>query len=307
MVHLPAFQRISFCKRRKTKASHKYLMSFAIFASFLMQPAFTEAKEAKQSTRTPPPSAQNDMAARMQAVQAQIEIGVNADNEGNSVAAVAAFDAADRAAPGFLFLSPEVHAIRATSFNNVGREDDALREARLAYDFITEGPTVSKEIRVEFFASSPYVDLDLVYTSTLIILKKNNDPRFEPGLRTYLARIPTTGTGWSNRGLLLNELKRFPDAIAASQQALTQLPREPGVLNNHCFILASAGKSAEGLPFCERAIRLRPNSTAIRSSYSTVLANLGRCTQAAEQKAIALRLDPNDEEALKPLECTPKR
>jgi tetratricopeptide (TPR) repeat protein len=282
-------------------------MSFAIFASFLMQPAFTEAKEAKQSTRTPPPGAQNDMAARMQAVQAQIDIGVDAYIKGNSVAAVAAFDAADRAARGFLFLSPEVHAIRATSFDKVGRTNDALREARLAYDFITEGPTVSKDIRDEFFAGAPPLNLDLVYTATLNILRKNNDPRFEPGLRTYLARIPTNGADWTNRGALLNELQRFPDAIAASQQALTLLPREAGVLNNHCFILASSGKSAEGLPFCERAIRLRPNSTSIRSSYSTVLANLGRCTQAAEQKAIALRLDPNSQEALKPLECTPKR
>jgi hypothetical protein len=172
MIQLPAFQRISFSKRRKTKASHRYLMSFAIFASCVMLPAATGATGAKQSTRNAPPSAPNDMASRMQAVQAQIEIGVDAYIAGNSVAAVAAFDAADRSARGFLFLSPEVHAIRATSFDSVGRTNDALREARLAYDFINEGPTVSKDIRDEFFASAPQVNLDLVYTATLNILKK---------------------------------------------------------------------------------------------------------------------------------------
>jgi Flp pilus assembly protein TadD len=250
---------------------------------------------------------QQEQTERTRNIQNQMSLGYDAFQQGNSAAALAAFDAADRLAGGYLYLNPELHAMRAATFNAAGRNDTALREARIAFDYLNEGPLVTKELRDRFFATNQLVDLDLVYAAVTVIFKKNNDVRFEPSLRALLSRSPTDAPGWSNRGALLGDLERHSEAVVASQRAVRMEPNNPLVLNNHCFILTQAGRANEGLPVCAKAIRLAPNISPIRSSYSTTLAKLGRCTEAAEQKAIALRLDPNSEEALKPLECTRRR
>jgi Flp pilus assembly protein TadD len=240
-------------------------------------------------------------------IQEQISRGVAAYEQGNYADAILAFDEVDRLAGGTFYSNPEVHARRAASFDSVGRKEDALREARIAYDFVREGPTVSKEIRDRFFASNSLVDLDQVYSISVNLFKKYNDSRFAAALAALMALSPTDAPGWSNRAGTLSGLGQHGQAMEASRRALNLLPNHPLGLNNHCYILAQANNAKVGLPFCVRAIGLLPNSSVVRNSYSFALAKLGRCTQAASQKAIALRLDPSSEEALKPLECTPQR
>jgi Flp pilus assembly protein TadD len=271
----------------------------------------SQAASPPASVQDPRPAAAQSqprqaMREREQLVLTAMTRGVAAYNDGNSAAAVAAFDEADRVAGGMMFLNPDWHAIRALSFENVGRKEDALRDARLAYDFVRGGPTVSKEIRDRFNASNESVDLDAVY-SMAFIFRKYNDSRAEAATEALLSLTPTDAPGFTNRASFLSELARHDEAIQASTRALSLWPNEPAILNNHCHILTVADRARDALPFCRRAVRLAPNFGAIRSSYSSAFAKLGECTKAREQKTIALRLDPRSEEALKPLECTPKR
>jgi Flp pilus assembly protein TadD len=92
-------------------------------------------------------------------------------------------------------------------------------------------------------------------------------------------------------------------ALEMSQRALALAPSEPRVLNNHCYILYSADRAVDALPFCERAVIAAPDAPEVRHSLASVYAALGRCEEAEGALGEARRLDPATVEYQRAIAC----
>ena len=183
-----------------------------------------------------------------------------------------------------------LHAFRGDTYQQVGRDKDALADARVAWAILSDDPAWAglREL------SGP-IDEDgrrLVLTLVLPILKKGRDPAFEAAFAAFRALPVKDVAAHSDLALVLEQLGDFEGALEASLVTVKAEPANPGYLNNHCYILVRAGRAAEGLPFCEKAVQGAPEVAAVRHSLAAALAGAGRCAEAETALAEARRLDP---------------
>ena len=194
------------------------------------------------------------------------------------------------------------HAYRAAAYDHVGRDAEALENARIALAIMTGErlPGMPAEV-----AQTRY-DPGLIYSLILPILRKGADEKFAAALAAYKALPATDWISLANRAGLLDKLDDHEGAVADIVQALQLKPDHPALLNNACYILANAGKVEEATPYCERAVRAAPQVAAVHDSYATALADAGRCDAAQAQLEAARKLDPSSKTYKRTLGCTPK-
>jgi Flp pilus assembly protein TadD len=147
------------------------------------------------------------------------------------------------------------------------------------------------------------LNVEMIYVYILPVLQAGDLQRFETALQAFRA-LPAMGwESYANRAAVLQEIGDVAGALDMSGRALAMAPDDPGVLNNHCYILLQAGRAGEALPFCERAVRAVPSVAAARHSLAEVFAALGRCAEAERELAEARRLDPVTVDYQRPLSC----
>jgi Flp pilus assembly protein TadD len=193
-----------------------------------------------------------------------------------------------------------MHAFRADTLQQVGRDKEATADARVAWDLLATGPDTAPTAEEQ---PSLEERRRFVLTLVLPILKKARDPAFEAAFAAFRA-LPVKGAAaHSDLALVLEQLGDLEGALEASLVTVKAEPTNPGYLNNHCYILVRAGRPAEGLPFCEKAVQGAPDVAAVRHSLAAALAGTGRCAESEVALAEARRLDPATVLYQQPIAC----
>ncbi len=206
--------------------------------------------------------------------------------------------AGDAAVSSDVFL----HAFRADTFQQVGREKEATADAHMAW-LMLSGAAIPGDLRPP---QPPVAEEDRRFLLSLIlpILKKGRDPLFAEAFADFRTLPVKDADGYGSLALVLEQLGDFTGALEASLVAVKAEPANPGYLNNHCYILVRAGRPAEGLPYCEKAVQGAPQVAAVRHSLAAALAGAGRCEEAEAALAEARRLDAATVLYQQPIACT---
>ncbi len=195
-----------------------------------------------------------------------------------------------------------MHAFRGDTYQQVGRDKEAVADARTAWLILSDDPAWEEARRL----SGP-VDEDgrrFLLSLILPILKKGRDATFDAAFASFRA-LPVKGVeGHATLALVLEQLGDFSGALEASLVAVKAEPTNAGYLNNHCYILVRAGRPAEGLPYCEKAVQSAPDIAPIQHSLAAALGGAGRCAEAEAALAEARRLDPATVLYRQPIPCT---
>ena len=96
------------------------------------------------------------------------------------------------------------------------------------------------------------------------------------------------------RARTLRELKNYPDAIAASQQAEALAPIDADVFNNAGIILQLMGRDGEAIEKFDHAIELRPGFVDAISNRSNSFTQAHKFEEALSGYALAKLLAPDD-------------
>ena len=99
------------------------------------------------------------------------------------------------------------------------------------------------------------------------------------------------------RGIVLHQLKRYEEAIAAYDTALQLQPNFPFSLQGKGDALYELARYEEAVAAYDDALSLRPDSV-ILSNRGNALSNLGRYGEALESLNAALKLQPDSSDAL---------
>lgn len=234
---------------------------------------------------------------------ALINLGTQAYMRGDYASAERLYDEARPSDPSQkMYSDAGFHAFRAATYDHVGRDREALEDARTALALLRGErlPGMPPKAVVNHF------DPRELYPLILPILKKAGDPKFDEALTAYLALPVDDWIAVSNRAALLDELGDHEAAATDAMTALRLAPGNPAVLNNACFILANDKRPNEALKFCEQALQAAPEVAAVHDSYATALSMLGRCTDANDQLAKARALDPVSKDYQRTLQCVAK-
>lgn len=195
-----------------------------------------------------------------------------------------------------------LHAFRADTYQQVGRDKEAAADARMAW-LMLSGAESPGDLRP---AQPPPAEEDRRFLLSLIlpILKRGRDPLFDEAFADFRALPVKDADGYGSLALVLEQLGDFDGALEASLVAVKAEPAHPGYLNNHCYILVRAGRPAEGLPYCEKAVQVAPDIAAVRHSLAAALAGVGRCAESEAALTEARRLDPATVLYREPIACT---
>jgi Flp pilus assembly protein TadD len=221
---------------------------------------------------------------------ALINLGSRAFERGDYAAAVRYYDEAQPPDGEQIYSDAVFHAYRGAAYFHVGRDHEALADARIAVGLLKNDEDAPAEARRHFTGAD--VNMETVYLAILPILQRAHAPELADALIAYRALPARDWVSLANRAAIFEQMGDIEGAVAASQQALAMAPNHPAVLNNHCYILTRAGRAAEALPFCQRAVDVSPNVAAARHSYAAALAATGDCIGAARELGEARRLDP---------------
>lgn len=232
---------------------------------------------------------------------ALINLGTDALAAGNSTQAVSYYDRAQPGDGSLLFSDAQYHANYAAALDQVGRDAEALAQARMALAVLRGVPDAPPEVR-RTVATHP-VDREQVYVRILPVLHKANDPQVTEIMREYLALPAQDWVSWANRAAVLLEIENYAAALEANGRALQLERSHPAVQNNQCYILVKLERAREALPYCEAARAAAPDVGAVRHSVASAYAALGRCADAERELAEARRRDPASYR--EPLACTP--
>lgn len=190
-----------------------------------------------------------------------------------------------------------LHANRASVFLKVGRLEDSLRDARLAWGMVQEG-------RFDLFGN-PLPDDAKLYALEYIVQTFNDAaaPELDSAVRAYLETPIQTEVDLANKAAVLTEIGRYDEALTLSTELVASMPEDLGVLNNHCYLLTLMGRSEEGLPFCRKAVALGPKFAALQHSLAVALAGAGECEEADTTLAKAHALEPSVVIYSEPMTC----
>src|SRR5471032_82656 len=95
-----------------------------------------------------------------------------------------------------------------------------------------------------------------------------------------------------NRGISLEILKRYDEALASFDRALALRPDDARALNNRGNVLKALGRFDEALESYDRALALRPDYAEAFNNRGAVLDELKRFDEAIESYDRALALRP---------------
>ena len=121
--------------------------------------------------------------------------------------------------------------------------------------------------------------------------------RFDDAVASYdraLSIRPDLHEVLNNRGVVLRELKRFPDALASYDRALTIRPTYAEAHNNRGNVLRDLGRPSDALTAYRRALEIRPDYAEARRNRAGLLQELGSFEEALTEFDVLLALMPDD-------------
>ncbi|MGZ5025674.1 MAG: DUF6165 family protein [Methylobacter sp.] len=149
---------------------------------------------------------------------------------------------------------------------------------------------------VKFFSAS--INLDpkqpSAYSNRGIALNKLK--RFDQALADYdqaIALKPDFAEAYSNRGGALKELKRFDDALSSYDQAITLRPDYAEAYSNRAIVLKELKRYDEALAAYDQAIALKPDYAEAYYNRGIVLKELKHFDRALSGYRQAIALKPN--------------
>jgi protein O-GlcNAc transferase len=125
--------------------------------------------------------------------------------------------------------------------------------------------------------------------------------RFEEALASYdraLTLRPDYAEALSNRGVTLHELRRFEEALASYDRALTLQPDLAEALSNRGNTLKELKRFEEALASYDRALKVRPDYAAALFNRGNTLKELKRLEEALASYDRALAVEPDHAHAL---------
>lgn len=207
-----------------------------------------------------------------------------------------------------LYSTADVHAARAATYTYARRDADALKQAHLALDIFNGAPTLPAVVREKIPTGAH--SSAMMFGMVLPALKKAGDSQFLSARAAFIALPVSDWMQLASRAVVLEKTDDLEGALLISVKVLELEPEHYLVLNNHCYILARLGRSAEALPFCDRAARAIPSTAppavaaGIRHSLASALAGAGHCDAAERELVAAREIDPTSIAAQQPLVCT---
>ena len=108
-----------------------------------------------------------------------------------------------------------------------------------------------------------------------------------------LAKVPGSAGAYVNRGVALQAMKRFEDALASFDKAIALNPGHAEFHNNRGAVLQKMNRFEEALASYDKAISLKPDYVNPHQNRGSILKNLNRNDEALASfdKAIALKPD----------------
>lgn len=125
--------------------------------------------------------------------------------------------------------------------------------------------------------------------------------RYDEALASYdqaIALKPGYANAHFNRGTVLKKLSRRDDALASYDRALALKPEHAEAHNNRGVVLQELKRYAEALASYDQVIALNPAHAEAHNNRGIVLANLGRMAEAEKAFARALALKPGFADSL---------
>ncbi len=192
-----------------------------------------------------------------------------------------------------------LHAHRSAVFYRTGHMDYAVSDGEQAWNMIEAGetmiPGIEMDNEIRFY----------VLSNILESLYAGESEAFDPAFRMY-ANLPVNDLqDRANRAAVLSNIGRLDLAIEESALLLEDMPGNPQIENNHCYMLHQAGRDEEALEYCLSALEKSPDAPHIMHSLATVFAALGRCGEADMLMEEARAISPSVALYHEPLECAP--
>lgn len=108
---------------------------------------------------------------------------------------------------------------------------------------------------------------------------------------------PNSAAAYSNRGMVLQELKQFEAAVASYDKAIAIAPDFAGAYNNRGNALQEIKRFHEALASYERALQIMPAYDQAYNNRGNALKELKRLDEALASYARALKIKPDYAEA----------
>jgi tetratricopeptide (TPR) repeat protein len=100
------------------------------------------------------------------------------------------------------------------------------------------------------------------------------------------------GREWSNKGISLDSLGRYEEAIQCYDKAIELDPRWAGAWIGKANSLNNLGRYEEAIHWCDKAIEVEPRYTFAWNNKGNALNSLGRYEEAIQCYDKAIELDP---------------
>lgn len=103
---------------------------------------------------------------------------------------------------------------------------------------------------------------------------------------------PSSWETWNNRGIALDQLEHYDDALKSYDRALGMQPNDDNVLHNRGAVLICLKRFDEALPLFERLVTTDPERADNWACRGAALASLNRIEEALASFEKGLELDP---------------
>lgn len=99
---------------------------------------------------------------------------------------------------------------------------------------------------------------------------------------------------WNNRGVSLDKLSKFREAISCFEKAINIDPLNSGAWNNKGNSLSCLGRRSEALSCYEKALKINPSNARAWTNRGALLSDLGQLDDALQCLTMALDIKPVD-------------
>lgn len=176
---------------------------------------------------------------------------------------------------------PFFHAYRSATYSAVGRNEQAVIDAKRVLDFINNNPQIDTSQQVPLLE----MIIEPLHKAGEVELKNS-------AINRYISLPVNDWIDDINRASILTEIGEYETAIPYAEQAYLAQPDQPIVLNTKCYLLAKTNRAAEGISYCEKALQILPGEAAILHSYAFALAKNGQCLESQNALQKANKLQP---------------
>jgi tetratricopeptide (TPR) repeat protein len=132
--------------------------------------------------------------------------------------------------------------------------------------------------------------------ASALAIKQQNLGNFQAAVNIYnliLAKVPDSAAVHNNRGVTLQEMKRYDDALASFDKAIALKPDFAEAYNSRSAVFQKMKRYVDALASYDRAIALKPDYANAHYNRGSTLKKMNRYDDALASfdKAIALKPD----------------